>query len=273
MRNIPPEMDPALVAEIDQSLQQVEIDHAVHIPLAIESGSRAWGFPSPDSDYDCRFIYIRRHRDYLSLFPKRDVIEVGEVGELDVNGWDIAKALRLLLKGNAVLIEWLTSPITYRETAGFRAAMLGLCHEIADRDRIGNHYLHLAYSMRNRVLENPDDAPLKKVFYVLRPIIAMRWLRLHESASVAPMNFQSLCAESELPAEVKAEIVTLIAQKAQTRELGRGRVPIILRDLIMQEIDLGEKCFVDHRPVSAQHVAQADAFFRRMIDEHAPSFT
>ena len=88
-------------------------DHNVRILLAVESGSRAWGFPSPDSDFDCRFIYVRRSGEYLSLFPPRDVIEFPPDPLLDVNGWDLGKALRLLLKGNAVVIEWLTSPYIY----------------------------------------------------------------------------------------------------------------------------------------------------------------
>jgi len=88
--------------------------------LAVESGSRAWGFPSPDSDYDCRFIFVRPPENYLRLFALRDVIEFPTDGLVDVNGWDLAKALRLLLRGNAVVIEWLTSPFTYAGDAVFR---------------------------------------------------------------------------------------------------------------------------------------------------------
>ncbi|MFE3443732.1 DNA polymerase beta superfamily protein [Nocardia sp. NPDC059180] len=94
--------------------------------LAIESGSRAWGFPSPDSDYDCRFLYVASLDTYLSPWRTRDVIETPLVGLLDVNGWDLGKALRLLVKGNAVLIEWLQSPIVYRGDRGPHRA------EIAD---------------------------------------------------------------------------------------------------------------------------------------------
>src|SRR3712207_5563631 len=104
-RSIPSSFDPAIVATIDGRLDLIERSHRVRLPLAIESGSRAWGFPSPDSDYDCRFIFVRCEEDYLSLRPKRDVIETPLEGELDVNGWDLAKALRLMLKGNAVVLE------------------------------------------------------------------------------------------------------------------------------------------------------------------------
>src|SRR4051812_49968845 len=119
LRHIPDSFSPPVVAAIDARLSDVEAEHEVRIALAIESGSRAWGFPSPDSDYDCRFIYLRRPQTYLSLFQGRDVIETPLEGEMDVNGWDLSKALRLLLKGNAVVIEWLTSPIQYAGNTKF----------------------------------------------------------------------------------------------------------------------------------------------------------
>lgn len=90
----------------------------MRIPWAIESGSRAWGFPSPDSDYDCRFIFVRPRDHYLALWPARDVIETPLDTTFDVNGWDLAKAVRLIAKGNATAIEWLRSSIVY---AGERA--------------------------------------------------------------------------------------------------------------------------------------------------------
>jgi predicted nucleotidyltransferase len=113
LRDIPPSMDHSAVAKIDARLSAIALEQRVVIPLGIESGSRAWGFPSPDSDFDCRFIFVRSMDDYLSLFALHDVIETPLVDDLDVNGWDLIKALKLLLKGNAVVIEWLTSPIIY----------------------------------------------------------------------------------------------------------------------------------------------------------------
>ena len=108
LRRLAPDFDPSVVAGIDAKLREVEANHGVRILLAIESGSRGWGFASPDSDYDCRFIFVRPRDDYLTLFPKRDVIEYPPDGLYDGNGWDLPKALKLLLKGNAVIIEWLT---------------------------------------------------------------------------------------------------------------------------------------------------------------------
>lgn len=114
IRTIPASFDPVTVEQIDARLDDIEVDDRVAIAWAIESGSRAWGFPSPDSDYDCRFLFVRQVDDYLSPWVRRDVIETPLEGDLDVNGWDLGKAIKLLLKGNAVVIEWLTSPIAYR---------------------------------------------------------------------------------------------------------------------------------------------------------------
>ena len=110
-------------------LDSVVRERGVRILHAIESGSRAWGFPSPDSDYDCRFVHCHPLADYARLRPPRDVIETPLTPVLDVNGWDIRKALALGLKGNAVILEWLRSPIVYRGEPGFAAAMDALLTE------------------------------------------------------------------------------------------------------------------------------------------------
>ncbi|MEM6906851.1 MAG: nucleotidyltransferase domain-containing protein, partial [Pseudomonadota bacterium] len=98
-------------AEIMAKLTGIERDFGVRILFAIESGSRAWGFPSPDSDYDVRFVYVHPTDWYLSLTPGRDVIELPIRDDLDIGGWDLRKALNLLLKPNPVMLEWLSSPI------------------------------------------------------------------------------------------------------------------------------------------------------------------
>jgi len=102
--------------QIETELQRIEQEEGVKIIYACESGSRAWGFPSKDSDYDVRFIYIRPVEWYLSIFEKRDVIERPIISDmLDINGWDLKKALNLFRKSNPPLLEWLQSPIVYLE--------------------------------------------------------------------------------------------------------------------------------------------------------------
>ena len=102
--------------KIQTQLRRIEEEESIKILLAVESGSRAWGFASPDSDYDVRFIYIRRMEDYLKLEKVRDVIELPMDDVLDMNGWDLQKTLRLLYKSNPTLFEWFSSPIVYQET-------------------------------------------------------------------------------------------------------------------------------------------------------------
>jgi predicted nucleotidyltransferase len=174
LRHLPDSFSAETVAEIDARLDAVCREHDVAIALAIESGSRAWGFPSPDSDYDCRFVFVRPVDHHLSIWPRRDVIETPLQGDLDVNGWELGKALKLLLKGNAVIIEWLRSPYVYRGDPWFRDAFLDFANRFADRELIGRHYLHLGERQRRGHFGDGKLVPQKKVFYALRPAATLR---------------------------------------------------------------------------------------------------
>jgi predicted nucleotidyltransferase len=245
-------------------------EHKVTIPLAIESGSRAWGFPSPDSDYDCRFIFVRPLQDTLRLFRLRDVIETPLTAELDVNGWEISKAIKLILKGNAVVIEWLQSPIACRIEQQFRIDLLSFATVVARRPAIANHYLHLIYSMRDRVMNNMQEAPLKKLFYAARPALALRWMRLHPERVVPPMAFGELCAAVDLPSDLQSDLSALLERKKVTRELGKGPVPSSISKLIVEEIDQAERWIGrPGRPVP-EHVDWAEKLHRDMIAKFAP---
>lgn len=234
LRALPADSASDAVAGIDRVLDEVERAHGVRILLAIESGSRAWGFPSPDSDYDCRFIFVRPLADYLTPWPRRDVIETLLEGELDVNGWDLGKALDLMLKGNAVVLEWLRSPYAYRGDEAFRDALLALATRYADRDRIARHYLHLGENQRRTYFPDDREVAIKKLFYALRPAAALRWLRLHDAA-VPPMHFPTLMRECAAPADVTGVVETLLDAKARTRELGRAQMPGAVAAFIDEE--------------------------------------
>ncbi|MDO8433705.1 MAG: nucleotidyltransferase domain-containing protein, partial [Candidatus Binatus sp.] len=110
-------MEDRIFISIHQALESLEYAENMVVLLAVESGSRAWGFSSTDSDYDVRFIYIRRPEWYLSidLENQRDVIEQPLADEIDLSGWDIRKALKLFHKSNPPLLEWLQCPVVYRE--------------------------------------------------------------------------------------------------------------------------------------------------------------
>ncbi|MGN0063191.1 MAG: DNA polymerase beta superfamily protein [Nocardioides sp.] len=222
MRAVPDTFDPHVVSLIDARLAQIEVDHGVRVLWAIESGSRAWGFASPDSDYDCRFLYVRPREAYLDLWPGRDVIETPLEGLLDVNGWDLAKAVRLAVAGNATVAEWLRSPWIYRGEQEFRDALLELVGDVADRARLRRHYLHVGRDQWS-LAGDGDGVRLKKVFYAVRPALTLTWLDAH--TGVPPMDVDSLLDQVELTQDVRAEIDELRALKAVTRELGTASVP------------------------------------------------
>ena len=194
MRAIPESIDATTVGAIARRLDGIETSERVTIPWAIESGSRAWSFPSPDSDYDCRFLYVRGLGDYLSPWPRRDVIETPLTKVFDVNGWDLAKALRLLVKGNGTLTEWLRSPIVYRGDPVFRDEFLALAEQVTDRALLGRHYRHVGLHQfaTGRI-------SLKRFFYALRPAAVLHWLDAHPDRTVPPMELMAALEDGDAP--------------------------------------------------------------------------
>jgi uncharacterized protein len=168
-------MEDQVTASIKQTLQKLEQNEEVVVLLAVESGSRAWGFPSADSDYDVRFIYIHRPEWYLSidLENRRDVIEQPLKDAIDLSGWDIRKSLNLFQKSNPPLLEWLQCPIVHRERFSFAAALRALLPEFCSPKSAFYHYLHMARGNIREYLRG-DTVWRKKYFYVLRPLLAMR---------------------------------------------------------------------------------------------------
>jgi predicted nucleotidyltransferase len=263
LRTIPASMDPTVVGSIDAELDRVERAHRVSVRLAIESGSRAWGFPSPDSDYDCRFVYVAHLNTYVSPWRTRDVIETPLIGLLDVNGWDLTKALRLLVKGNAVLIEWLMSPIVYRGDDRFRAELRTVAEEVADRNQVARHYLHLG---SRQWAPFDHHRSLKMVFYSLRPAMALRWLREHPDAAVAPMHLPTLLEQCELPADLLTAIAELTELESRTREMGSGTAPVPIAEFIADEFDRATDAFpktADRDLDRAREITAA--FFRKEV--------
>ena len=164
-------------AHIIQNLSDIEHAENVRIFFACESGSRAWGFPSADSDYDVRFLYIRPVEWYLSILEDRDVIEKPISGDLDINGWDLKKALGLFRKSNPPLMEWLGSPIVYRETGTIAQRMRDLAPTFYSPISSTYHYLQMARRNFREYLHG-EQVWVKKYFYVLRPLFAVQWLSL-----------------------------------------------------------------------------------------------
>lgn len=234
-------IDAGVRAEVEARLSAIEAAHEVRVLLAIESGSRAWGFPSPDSDYDIRFVYVRPRDWYLSLAPGRDVIETPITDDIDLNGWDIRKALGLLLKSNAVISEWIDSPIRYRPDHRVVARLAELADLVLDPRALAHHYASLGRNAASRWLGGEGPVPVKKYFYALRPALAIRCLRF-DPGRRPPMNLQALIAACDLSGGVADDIARLVEAKRRTNERSNMmRVPALdalIRDELARPGDL-----------------------------------
>ncbi len=215
---------------IQQKLTEIEQTEHVRILHCVESGSRAWGFASPDSDYDVRFIYIREPKAYLRLEGIRDVIEWQLDDVYDINGWDVQKFLRLLYKSNPTVFEWNSSPIIYRTTPEWEEIAAMAQQYFVSKASL-HHYLSMART-NYRVFLKGDEVYLKKYFYVLRPILACRWIL--DKGTPPPMLFEELAA-AELPASIRPQVGELLRLKRETPEIGTGPRVDALNAFIEQE--------------------------------------
>lgn len=201
---------------IKQALQRIEEQENIEILYAVESGSRAWGFPSKDSDYDVRFLYRREKNWYLKLKKTADHLEFPIDEQLDICGWDLDKTMRLLQKSNPALLEWLYSPIVYQTDSTFIEALRCLSEKELDEQRLTYHYLHMAEGNYREYLKK-DQVRIKKYFYVLRPVLACMWLKEYHQRP--PVDFEQLLALPSLPSELLRIIDKLLARKKRGDEL------------------------------------------------------
>ena len=215
---------PDKLLEIEARLAAIEQVEGVRILYACESWSRAWGFPSADSDYDVRFIYAHPAEWYLSIQDRRDVIERAMEGLIDESGWDIRKALNLLRKSNPPLLEWLQSPIVYRADTTFLEALKTLMDAYYSPRQCMHHYLHMARGNIREYLKG-ERVWVKKYFYVLRPILACRWIEA--GLGLVPTEFARLVDGVNISPDLRAAIQRLLSDKLAGRELDDGpRIPV-----------------------------------------------
>jgi predicted nucleotidyltransferase len=217
-----PYIKPELQKYIQQKLAKIAQENNVSILLSVESGSRAWGFPSVDSDYDVRFIYVRPSNTYLSIKEYREVIETPIIHDnslgvpFDLNGWDLRKALMLGVKSNHVLIEWLRSPIRYSAYETMPEDLLNFALEAANINYLKYHYDRLARNAWEQIQENKNDVKVKLYCYVLRPVMALQWISQYNKAP--PMDMKSLCQTIAKDVILQKEIADLIDLKSQAKE-------------------------------------------------------
>lgn len=251
-------------AVIQSRLRDIERDHSVQFLFAIESGSRAWGFPSPDSDFDVRFVYAHDPSWYLSIKPGRDVIELPLEGDWDINGWDIQKAIGLLLKPNPVLLEWLSSPIHYRWNENVCHTLRTFAEQHVRPIDCLTHYFHLAKNNWTRNIDGETAVNLKKYFYALRPVLAIRWVRAHPDL-LPPMNFQDLINGTDVDQTLQNRISELLRAKAESSELGSGSRINEIDKLILSELNWASENFPNKQTLSRAKLADADQLFRDLI--------
>ncbi len=232
--------------------------HNLKLLYACESGSRGWGFPSPDSDYDVRFIYVRPLPFYLSVEERDDNLSFPVNDELDIYGWDIRKVLQLIRKSNTTPFEWLQSPVVYAGKPQFREELWTLCQQYFSPRANIHHYLGIATGALESMKEN--EIKIKKLFYVLRPLLSAMWCL--DKGSIAPMTIGPLM--TLLPAVFRQQVADLITFKATAAESYVVQPDASLRSFITMQMSRCREASGD-LPKMPFDLEPLDVFFRKTI--------
>ncbi|MES2133105.1 MAG: nucleotidyltransferase domain-containing protein [Bacteroidota bacterium] len=243
-------------------LKEIEEQHQVKILYACETGSRAWGFPSPDSDYDVRMIYVHELDWYLSLSDKKDTIEfMSEDGELDITGWDIKKCLKLMWKSNGALLERVQSPIVYKEENKIQNSLRFYSQRCFAPIATMHHYLGMAKNSFCEV-EGKDEVKLKKLFYALRATLACKWI--HEMNSVPPIVFMTMVNELFFDEDLKQRIISLIELKSGKSESYMHPAEKEINAFIVFELGRAEARF-NTLPGRTEKNVELDELFKKIV--------
>lgn len=221
--------------KILKKLKQIEKEKGVEILFAVESGSRAWGFASPDSDYDIRFIYKHDLNHYLSLWEKPDVIEFMTEDDLDGSGWDLRKTVKLLAKSNAPLLEWLYSPVVYYENEAFANTMQNLAKDCFSPIACLHHYLGTTKNFMD--VCQAEEVKLKSYFYALRTALAGKWII--EKNTFPPVDFMELLPIA--PQNIQERIRELMAIKANQNEKYLHPKEALITDFLLETVQFNQE--------------------------------
>lgn len=167
--------------EAKARLRRLEASHGIRILYACEAGSRSWGFPSPSSDYDIRFIYVRPLKNYLKLTPPADTITLDQDGVWDISGWDLKKCLMLLKKGNVSIVQSLYSQIVYRNHPLFLAEMRKLLDYGARCRASTGPTARWRSPMSRTSWLGHETIAYKRFLYIVQGLLAMRWVETRKS--------------------------------------------------------------------------------------------
>ena len=248
-----------MVESIREQLALLEKERQIQILLAVESGSRAWGFPSPDSDYDVRIIYRHDQDWYLGIGAHKDTIDYFHGELLDISGWELRKTLGLLSKSNATPAEWCQSPIIYQEQPRFREQLFSFVEHYFRPVHTINHYRGIAQNSF-KAMADEGLMKLKKLFYVLRPILAAKWILQHQS--VPPMEIHPLL-EMISDDSLKTHVVNLIKLKATVGEDYQHQVEPKVKIFVEQALERLKNADLPKR--STPEVEPLNRFFRQEI--------
>ncbi len=250
-----------MINVIKEKLNEIERKENIKILHCVESGSRAWGFSSPDSDYDVRFIYARPKNYYLRLDKTRDVIEWQLDETLDINGWDLQKALRLLYGSNPTLFEWNSSPIIYRTTDEWQEVSAIINEYFVQKSGL-YHYLSTAKGNYREYLKT-ETVKLKKYFYVLRPILACKWIA--DRGTPPPMLFKTL-ADNYLEEELKPVVENLLEMKINSPEVGMIKRVDKLNDYIENNLAEFDKLIKTYKEEPNRNWDKLNEIFLQIIE-------
>jgi len=253
-----------MIDEIIKELNNLEQELNIRILYAVESGSRAWGFASKNSDWDVRFIYIHKKDWYLSIDNKKDSYNKILPNDIDLSGWELRKTLKLFRKSNPPLMEWLRSPIVYYQSYSMINKLIVLSTEYFNPKSCLHHYLHMAEGNYRAYLKS-DNVRIKKYFYVLRPILACSWIE--NTNTMAPMEFQKLVDLQIKDSALRFEIDQLLKRKMDGEELDIEPKISVINDYLEKQInyynDYISKYKIDKRP----DTEKLNKLFRETLNE------
>ena len=236
-------------------LEDIEHQYDVRVLLAVESGSRARGLFSDESDWDVRFVYVNKLDWYLNVNEGRDVIEEMFDDNIDMVGWELRKTLRLFQKSNPSLMEWLHSPVVYRADEKFLSRMRAMESVYFNPIKTMYHYESLYIKHDKRYLQDSTN-PLKRFLHYLRGILSCRWLEQHKT--MPPVLFSELVKATVDDDSIRQKINVLIALKRQTKENDNLEVDASLVEYARKLAEHFEQTIPDFRPELSHAVDSLD---------------
>jgi len=254
-----------MIEEIKCELARIENESDIRILLAVESGSRAWGFASTDSDWDVRYIYIHKLDWYLRIDQYKDSQEEILENDIDLAGWELRKALGLFRKSNPPMLEWLRSPIVYQEQFSTAQRLRELSEGYFNPRSCMYHYLSMAKGNFNEFLKDRDLVKIKRYFYVLRPVLACDWI-VNEK-SFPPMEFDKLVESQVKDSEVREAIDKLLVRKMAGEELSEEPRIDVLGDMLAEKIKYFSELVGEVDTVDKPQTELLDELFRSTLRE------